>query len=69
MLKKEYKYVAPESAASQTPDKDGITDSMLDFSWERDVKTSVSHCCLNTKSVVMSTYEMITVYENQLERR
>lgn len=46
MLKKEYKYQAPPAAAAETPDADGITDSMLDFSWERDVVASVSsiHC-------------------------
>ncbi|KZT23794.1 hypothetical protein NEOLEDRAFT_1135924 [Neolentinus lepideus HHB14362 ss-1] len=37
VLKKEYKYIAPPAAANETPDEDGITDSVLDFSWERDV--------------------------------
>ncbi|GLB36460.1 putative nucleosome assembly protein (NAP) family protein [Lyophyllum shimeji] len=37
VLKKEYKYVPPPAAADEQPDADGITDSMLDFSWERDV--------------------------------
>lgn len=40
VLKKEYKYVAPLAAAGETPDADGITDSILDFSWERDVVAS-----------------------------
>lgn len=30
------------AAAGETPDADGITDSILDFSWERDVVASVS---------------------------
>jgi template-activating factor I len=34
--------VPPPSADSDIADKDGITDSMLDFSWDRDVEMSVS---------------------------
>jgi hypothetical protein len=41
-LKKEYKFVPPAAAADEKPDADGITDSMLEFSWERDVQASVS---------------------------
>jgi len=41
-LKKEYKYVAPPASANEKPDADGLTPSMLDFSWERDVKPSAS---------------------------
>ncbi|KAI6153397.1 hypothetical protein BKA82DRAFT_4089456 [Pisolithus tinctorius] len=40
VLKKEYKYVCPPGAADETPDADGLTPSMLDFSWERDVQPS-----------------------------
>ncbi|KAK7058334.1 hypothetical protein VNI00_001965 [Paramarasmius palmivorus] len=40
VLKKEYKYIPPPAAADEKPDEDGITPSMLDFSWERDVKPS-----------------------------
>ncbi|KAF5375171.1 hypothetical protein D9758_000049 [Tetrapyrgos nigripes] len=40
VLKKEYSYVPPPAAADEKPDADGVTDSMLDFSWERDVKAS-----------------------------
>ncbi|KAG1716325.1 hypothetical protein ID866_809 [Astraeus odoratus] len=40
VLKKEYKYVPPPSAATEEPDADGLTPSMLDFSWERDVQPS-----------------------------
>ncbi|KAF8640649.1 hypothetical protein AX17_000306 [Amanita inopinata Kibby_2008] len=40
VLKKEFKYVPPPAAANEKPDEDGITRSMLDFSWERDVKGS-----------------------------
>ena len=42
VLKKEYKYIVPPAAADETPDADGLTPSMLDFSWERDVKPSAS---------------------------
>jgi hypothetical protein len=45
VLKKEYKYVPPPAASDEQPDADGITDSMLDFSWIRDVQPSVSSCC------------------------
>jgi template-activating factor I len=38
VLKKEYKFVPPPAASEETPDADGITPSMLDFSWERDVE-------------------------------
>ncbi|THV06058.1 hypothetical protein K435DRAFT_712070 [Dendrothele bispora CBS 962.96] len=40
VLKKEYTYVPPPDAANETPDADGITDSMLNFSWASDVKAS-----------------------------
>lgn len=41
MLKKEYKFVPAPAAASEKADEDGITDSMLEFSWERDVEPQV----------------------------
>ncbi|KAJ7102288.1 hypothetical protein B0H15DRAFT_875671 [Mycena belliarum] len=37
VLKKVYKYNAP-SVADDKPDADGVTETMLDFSWERDVE-------------------------------
>jgi len=40
VLKKEYKYNTGPAAPDETPDADGLTPSMLDFSWERDVKPS-----------------------------
>jgi template-activating factor I len=40
VLKKEYKWVPPPAVADEKPDADGLTKSMLDFSWERDVKPS-----------------------------
>ncbi|KAG6820755.1 hypothetical protein H0H93_012019 [Arthromyces matolae] len=40
VLKKEFKFVPPPAAANETPDADGITESMLEFSWERDVVIS-----------------------------
>lgn len=41
VLKKEYKYVPPPAASADKPDADGITESMLDFSWERDITPQV----------------------------
>ncbi|KAJ7225878.1 hypothetical protein GGX14DRAFT_422715 [Mycena pura] len=39
VLKKEYRYQAPAATAeNDKPDENGITDTMLDFSWERDVE-------------------------------
>ncbi|KAG5728575.1 Protein SET [Termitomyces sp. T112] len=40
VLKKEFKHVPPPAAADEKPDEDGVTDSMLEFSWERDVVSS-----------------------------
>lgn len=37
VLKKEFKYHPPPVAGDEKPDEDGITESMLEFSWERDV--------------------------------
>ncbi|KAJ3750012.1 hypothetical protein DFH05DRAFT_1465526 [Lentinula detonsa] len=40
MLHKEYKYVPSKpTAADETPDADGLTPSIIDFSWEQDVKS------------------------------
>ncbi|KAJ6627293.1 hypothetical protein B0H10DRAFT_1996417 [Mycena sp. CBHHK59/15] len=39
VLKKEYKYLAPPASADDKPDENGITEAMLDFSWERDVES------------------------------
>lgn len=41
VLKKEYKYIPPPAAADDTPDEDGVTESMIDFSWERDIEIQV----------------------------
>jgi len=38
VLKKVYQHKAPPAVANDTPDEDGITQTMLDFSWERDVE-------------------------------
>ncbi|KAF9452564.1 hypothetical protein P691DRAFT_772190, partial [Macrolepiota fuliginosa MF-IS2] len=38
VLTKEYSYVSPPGAADDKPDENGITEAMVDFSWERDVK-------------------------------
>ncbi|KAJ7042643.1 hypothetical protein C8F04DRAFT_1076616 [Mycena alexandri] len=42
VLKKVYKYNAPPTAADDKPDADGITETMLDFSWERDVEAQAT---------------------------
>ncbi|TFK41303.1 hypothetical protein BDQ12DRAFT_679231 [Crucibulum laeve] len=42
VIKKEFKFVSPPAAANEKPDADGITESMLDFSWERDVEASTT---------------------------
>ncbi|OJT04763.1 Nucleosome assembly protein 1-like 4 [Trametes pubescens] len=38
VLKKEYKYLAPPVEGDDKPDADGITETMVEFSWERDVQ-------------------------------
>ncbi|KAJ6574711.1 hypothetical protein B0H19DRAFT_609427 [Mycena capillaripes] len=38
VLKKEYKYNTPPAVTEDKPDENGITETMLDFSWERDVE-------------------------------
>ncbi|KAH9968756.1 hypothetical protein BC827DRAFT_1257757 [Russula dissimulans] len=42
VLKKEYKFVPSNAAADEEPDADGITPSMLEFSWERDVSAQAT---------------------------
>ena len=42
LLKKEYKYVQTEGAKAGKPDENGVTDAMVDFSWERDIGPQVS---------------------------
>ncbi|TCD70645.1 hypothetical protein EIP91_002365 [Steccherinum ochraceum] len=42
VLKKEYKFVPPPAASSDQADEDGITETMLDFSWERDVEAQAT---------------------------
>lgn len=37
VLKKEYRFQPSNASDDETPDADGVTPSMLDFSWERDV--------------------------------
>lgn len=38
---KEYRYIPPPSAKDEKPDESGITDSMVEFNWERDVAPQV----------------------------
>ncbi|KAJ3555857.1 hypothetical protein NP233_g12105 [Leucocoprinus birnbaumii] len=40
VLIKEFKYVPPPATADDTPDENGITEAMVDFSWERDITMS-----------------------------
>ncbi|KAJ6604279.1 hypothetical protein DFH09DRAFT_898847 [Mycena vulgaris] len=42
VLKKEYKYNAPPNVTDDKPDEHGITETMLDFSWERDVEAQAT---------------------------
>lgn len=42
VLKKEFKHVPPPAEGDDKPDADGVTNSMLDFSWERDTKASAT---------------------------
>ena len=42
MLSKDYKYVAPPTASDDKPDENGVTETMVDFSWDRDIQLSVS---------------------------
>jgi len=55
ILKKEYKRVLPPAAAGEEPDEDGITESMVDFSWERDVKISGSKIQWKDPSKALTT--------------
>ena len=41
VLKKEYRFQPSNASDDETPDADGVTPSMLDFSWERDVTPQV----------------------------
>ncbi|EIN13651.1 hypothetical protein PUNSTDRAFT_94862 [Punctularia strigosozonata HHB-11173 SS5] len=49
VLTKEFKYVPPPAAANEKPDEEGITASMLDFSWERDVEPKARAYKINWK--------------------
>jgi template-activating factor I len=42
VLKKEYKYKPPVAASEDKADENGITESMVDFSWERDIECSAT---------------------------
>ncbi len=67
MLTKEYKYVVPPAVADDKPDENGITEAMIDFSWERDVTISVR--CVELISLewcIISLAELI--YLSLLER-
>lgn len=40
VLSKDYKYVAPPTASDDKPDENGVTETMVDFSWDRDIQLS-----------------------------
>lgn len=42
VVKKVYKYVAPPAAKDEKPDEDGITQSMIEFDWERDIESQAT---------------------------
>lgn len=46
---KDYKYVPPPAAADETPDESGVTPSMLDFDFARDVEPQVCNPLLMTQ--------------------
>ena len=66
MLRKEFRYVKPEVKSEETPDENGITDSMVEFDWERDVAPQVSgrlfmvlhHESSNGKSEVKAGFDI-----------
>ena len=58
-MKKEYKYVPGSSGESDSPDENGITDSMLDFSWDRNVEISVSRAGTIQKEIVSNDFYVI----------
>jgi hypothetical protein len=65
VLKKEYKFEPSSAAANEEPDADGITPSMLEFSWERDVTAQVCSCLSLSSGVLIGNIG----HKNQLERR
>ncbi|OCB91174.1 hypothetical protein A7U60_g1582 [Sanghuangporus baumii] len=52
VLKKVYKYTPPPAAKDEKPDDDGITPSMLDFDWTRDIEPQKT--LINWKSNVVN---------------
>jgi hypothetical protein len=65
VLKKEYKFEPSNAAADEQPDADGITPSMLDFSWERDVTAQVCPSLHSIRRVLMGD----TGHKNSVEGR
>jgi len=59
-LKKEFKYVPPPAAVDEKPDEDGVTESMLDFSWERDVEPKVTRFISLITSCTLGRGERMT---------
>jgi template-activating factor I len=53
VLKKEYKFNAPPADANDKPDENGITEAMLEFSWDRDVEPQVRVPCCRAHSRVL----------------
>lgn len=67
VLKKEYKFSAPPAAKDEKPDEHGITDSMLDFEWSRDVVPQV--CTSPSFFLAELTVVVCVGNQNQLEER
>jgi hypothetical protein len=65
VLKKEYKFEPSNAAGDEEPDADGITPSMLEFSWERDVSAQV--CYIGRRIGAILTDD--SGHKNKLERR
>lgn len=59
MLKKEYKYVPSKAVADEEPDAEGLTPSALEFSWEQDVKPSVSFHLFQASIVYLLTQPFV----------
>ncbi len=69
MLKKEYKFEPSNAAGDEEPDEDGITPSMLEFSWERDVTPQVSFIYVVILVHISYSYRRLPKYIGGMTRR
>lgn len=51
----------PPAAKDEKPDEHGITESSLDFSWERDVELSVSTSLVYLRPGLMETFQVTKI--------